>query len=785
MARTSSRIKKNVTYTETHGCEAGFQFKTAHCDVDETMEYVIKKKTIWLCDGCKTKHVPNANKTNEEEEARCEEEEEDDEYQQFVSHHNNISKDRINTFKNDIKRGSMKLLEAAPDTMRETMITLLTNGITFEKIRAYMSSVSLCTAVVNIVVPDAHVVTTRIDNPRPRRPEGKYFVIVPGHAVAVIRTSTTAYVYDPNGKITPDIKKEITELFGNNIVLCDFFCPHRTEKKSLLSDNIFLGVHGRCACWSLFVLMCFQGWDGRSETMEGIHTFFREQIHGSKARILSTHLLCFFVRVLWLYGNNKEPRRTCTERALLLEQLNVHEKPTFAYLRELRPRVREVIEASKLHETNSFFFKKRAGGSGIKSCWTKDKLLDWLETGYIGKRRVPTLIINQFNTTTTRGGQTIDPPVHMKVVIEFKYGTFAEGVRIDRCGGEHHRQDLDCTIAVRASVPYDMLQLNLPHGERLTWHHVLEWIEEQGDKKFGNLRYNNGTKIIDFKNLLTSRYSDDEPDDERIAGNGPYHYDEEQECFAYAPKTWEVMYNPGSVLHAGMYVPETSYNDKGGLAFRPVLSLDRILPERDYGVYNKFKSMDGVSFNRARPQFSYLLTFRQVDEIIPSRVNHIETRLYERFVSKNRRFRQLTATNYLKYLLYGKDEVRDHGLGNNLALSKWWIRDDGLVGLRQRFLRVANQKESNHMNGQNKCIGQRMNSLYVDQGEIEKLPLLVYILVQRERTRILFYDRTRLTRIKPGEQQTTETGEKTTLPRKRGRGDDSFLSEEWPLRGHP
>ena len=77
------------------------------------------------------------------------------------------------------------------------------------------------------------------------------------------------------------------------------------ENGTILSDNIF-GVPGRCACWSLFVL-CIDGVQNVTDkTMEALHRFFEEVTgNGNQARVISSYLLSFFVRVLYLYNRER------------------------------------------------------------------------------------------------------------------------------------------------------------------------------------------------------------------------------------------------------------------------------------------------------------------------------------------------------------------------------------------------------------------------------------------------------------------------------------------------
>ena len=72
----------------------------------------------------------------------------------------------------------------------------------------------------------------------------------------------------------------------------------------------------------------------------------------------------------------------------------------------------------------------------------------------------------------------------------------------DRRGWEG---DYEGDLVIRASVPYDVLQLELGENERLAWRHVLDWIQRMGHRKFGHVCYPEtagGGPVIDFQRLF-------------------------------------------------------------------------------------------------------------------------------------------------------------------------------------------------------------------------------------------------------------------------------------------
>ena len=221
-------------------------------------------------------------------------------------------------------------------------------------------------------------------------------------------------VYDPNGadRLSADRMEILRAGFGD-VTVCSQFRPHRTENGTILSNNIFLGVPGRCACWSLFVLWCIDGvQDVTDETMEALHRFFEEVTgNGNHARVISSYLLSFFVRVLYLY-NRARVAHTAMEKKLMPDQITrTTIEATFAYLRSLVPRVRQVLDQLFPEKDHEFFRQKRMGGTGAaRGGWTWRKLVQHVNA------RKP-VVINQFSHRQTSGGQPIPPPSHIKVIV--------------------------------------------------------------------------------------------------------------------------------------------------------------------------------------------------------------------------------------------------------------------------------------------------------------------------------------------------------------------------------
>lgn len=737
MSRRSSRnAGKQVSYVERHECCSHELNGTKEdCDNDDASLFVIGRKNVYLCPACHTQFAPDARAKEEEEAAIVDDtEEEEDDYAPFVAvHGTNLAAERIAAFQEDIKRLSLRILEHAPAFARDNLLRLISNGISNQKIRAYHPLPRFCEAVVQIVLPDVSVLyaggTTSVP---PNRSPGRYYVIFPGHAVVVIKTGATTMVYDPNGadRLSADRMDILRAGFGD-VTVCSQFRPHRTEDGTILSNNIFLGVPGRCACWSLFVLLCVDGvQDVTDKTMEALHGFFEREVTGNQARVLSSYLLSFFVRVLYLYDNRARVAHTAMEKKLMPDQITrTTIQATFAYLRSLAPRVRLVLDQLFPEKYHEFFRQKRMGGTGAaRGGWTWRKLVQHVNAG-------KPVVVNQFSHRRTSGGQHIPPPSHIKVIVCIRHGT--TWVPCDE-SSDHAEQDYDGDLVIRASVPYDVLQLELGENERLAWRHVLEWIQRTGHRKFGHVCYPEtagGGPVIDFQRLFAPC------NDEGRNLDCHFQVGDGQSCFFYVPAQGEAFYPAvDMVLHAGVRdssLSSTSVRDGSGVHHRPILSEDLVFFQEDYRRYRDrgFSNSYGSEFNSMRPQFSYLLSYRRLDEFAPTIRENEEQRLYDRFVRRQLFFFRLTTAHFPRYMIYNyhpevpTDEGRD-----------WWIREDGLVGLRKvTLVRESNTLRPFQYFFMSIQTFRRMQSAANDGG-----CLLYRILVHREQQRIRFYDAKRL-----------------------------------------
>ena len=392
MSRRSSRnAGKQVSYVERQECcSHELDGTKEHCDNDDTSLFVIGRKNVYLCQACHTQFAPDAREKEEEEAANVDDiEEEEDDYAPFVAvHGTNLAAERIAAFQEDIKQLSLRILDHAPAFARDNLLRLISNGISNQKIRAYHPLPRFCEAVMQIILPDVSVLYAGGTNAvPPNQSPGRYYVIFQGHAVVVIKTAATTMVYDPNGadRLSADRMEILRAGFGD-VTVCSQFRPHRTENGTILSNNIFLGVPGRCACWSLFVLWCIDGvQDVTDETMEALHRFFEEVTgNGNHARVISSYLLSFFVRVLYLY-NRARVAHTGMEKKLMPDQITrTTIEATFAYLRSLVPRVRQVLDQLFPEKDHEFFRQKRMGGTALRAEDGRGE--NWCSTSMPGSR---------------------------------------------------------------------------------------------------------------------------------------------------------------------------------------------------------------------------------------------------------------------------------------------------------------------------------------------------------------------------------------------------------------
>ena len=193
------------------------------------------------------------------------------------------------------------------------------------------------------------------------------------------------------------------------------------------------------------------------------------------------------------------------------------------------------------------------------------------------------------------------------------------------------------------------------------------------------------------------------------------------------------------VLHAGVQdssLSSTTVRDGSGVHHRPILSEDLVFFQEDYRRYRDrgFSTSYESEFNSTRPQFTYLLSYRRLDEFTPTIRENEEQRMYDRLVVPRRYFFRLTMRHFPRYMIYNyhPEVPNDEG-------QEWWIREDGLVGLRK----VTFVKESRTLHPFTNFF-MPIQAFRRMQSANDGGCLLYRILVHREQQRIRFYDADRL-----------------------------------------
>ena len=135
-----------------------------------------------------------------------------------------------------------------------------------------------------------------------------YTVQIPGHIMAMVEWTESTdkvhqWLFDSNGSGSKCLDS-FMKTFPNGKLIKEFR-PHKSEFGSTFAENIFIGPKGRCASWTIFILLCFKPVlhmkKGRDldELMFAIRQFLI-QFNGEKARVMSTLIVGLYTRLhLW------------------------------------------------------------------------------------------------------------------------------------------------------------------------------------------------------------------------------------------------------------------------------------------------------------------------------------------------------------------------------------------------------------------------------------------------------------------------------------------------------
>lgn len=277
-----------------------------------------------------------------------------------------FTNEQVKTNRDQIRQIQKDIYDSAPPMVQDVLLMMMRNGISNEWIRRYEPYTDL-TKVINDAIlqdEDEYVMYRRIKfdenrkeyywrynesptwDPYTETDPNPYFetdvqlfdISTPGHLMALVKYwdkngNIQSLLFDSNGT-GEYLDKLANEGYGLNlgtITVVRAFAPHNKEFDSALARNIFIGTMGRCASWSLFILICFQGvikmesGEELDNTINKITDFF-EQFNGSRsmehARVLSTLILGLYTR-LQLWGTDKlwfREFRTSKQQAYLMPE---------------------------------------------------------------------------------------------------------------------------------------------------------------------------------------------------------------------------------------------------------------------------------------------------------------------------------------------------------------------------------------------------------------------------------------------------------------------------------
>ena len=605
--------------------------------------------------------------------------EEEDDYALVIRHQ---AAETIETFKTQIINIAYGLLQNAPVHVREELVLLLSNSITNHKVQQFDCHGVICCIVLESVCPGVTVVnisqTTfqgRVPQTVGAQPNGIYYVLLHGHAIAVIKRDDCVYAYDSNGVNLPsNIMQQLRGLFGNTLVVYGSFNPHITEEDNVLSRNIFIGVSGRCACWALFCCMLLRRCSTRAH-VDSLNTFFGS-LTGARARVMSTYIICFFMRTLWMAKNVNEPRYTPMEQQFRLQDVD---NTAFPFFRSIRGVVLETVRRYNM-ERDRVFQTRSAGGTGRQTGITREKLLDMIR-----QRNGKSLVLTRCQNRRNDNAQVIPPRAHVHIDFEFWW-----------CGDVGYDYD----TVMQIDVPYQVLQEQM--DEPLTWGYIMDWIKRKAMRKYGHIKRTSGDSVLDFDlDIIT------------VSGVGgsvpstpPYAHSRENDeaCFCYVPSDggrYEIG-NTDRILQVG----------KCG-NYYPVVSLDRFDPAVDHQVFIANVHDDGITepipYDPQRRPFRYHLVFQLMNEP---------------HVVRARQF------NHLHELKYGPNYTAPLQFNARFNTFPRFLRESSEGGIDHQACKtwfVESQRPSSIA----VCV-RELAGMYICEDTYRRLPLLYKILVERQ-----------------------------------------------------
>ena len=259
----------------------------------------------------------------------------------------------LKIFQKDVIREQEKLLEDAPKIIKPVMLMLIRNVISNYYIKKYKPNDGLINVIhetiFSEVPPGGDVQKPKyidVFQPEPnrfRKKIGEYYdaeteqylnewwnldlrmytVNTPGHIMALMEYDGNATLYDSNGNGTGafgDLLKTFPSMRTAD------FKPHSTEFTTDEAMNIFIAPEGRCASWTIFVLLCFEpvlklkNKPDMDKAMKDIEQFL-STMKESRARVMSSLVVGMYTRLQLWYGNGYPFKTTAMQRFFMPDKV--------------------------------------------------------------------------------------------------------------------------------------------------------------------------------------------------------------------------------------------------------------------------------------------------------------------------------------------------------------------------------------------------------------------------------------------------------------------------------
>lgn len=287
------------------------------------------------------------------------------------------NKELLIQYKDEVVNSQIALIQRAPKAVKPWLSILISNGISTAKIRRYDPVGEIGKVILKTLFGDKYgyiSIGARFDRiPENKNPSSRYHLIdCPGHWMVTYRRPTDDkwILYDANGSGTGYLP-ELEKYYKQNVeIAC--FRPHKTNYGTL-SDNIFMTKTGRCASWSIFVLMCLIDNDADYENIHKYLNFVGTQ--SNMTRLLSTMIMGFWVRMQrWV-----DPiRHTAMQKFLMPKLVGTQEsfkkiKPwkckmqaELAHFAGVDPKKPKIVK-DKAYTRNELYYQTAFGLRSVKS----------------------------------------------------------------------------------------------------------------------------------------------------------------------------------------------------------------------------------------------------------------------------------------------------------------------------------------------------------------------------------------------------------------------------------